>query len=120
MREPAARLPPVDAEGLEAAEEILRQRGRPPLEVVQDEHPDAPRLAETLHAEDGPPDPACGLAQGPHDGLEFLGRPGAEEGQGDVQVLARDDAPAARELPSLPRNQLLDRLLGQAECTEEP
>jgi hypothetical protein len=120
VRKPAARLPPVDPERLEAAEQLVRQRSGPLLEIVEDEHPDTPRLSVALHAGHGPPGPACGLAQSPHDGLEVLGRPGAEEGQGDVQVLARDDPPTARELPSLPGDELLDRLVGQAERTEEP
>jgi hypothetical protein len=120
VRKPAARLPPEDPERLEAAEQLLRQRRGSLLEVVEDEHPDAPCLSVALHAEDWPPRPACGLAQRPHDGIEVLGRPGAEEGQGDVQVLERDDPPAAREVPGLPGDELLERLVGQAERTEEP
>ncbi len=119
MRKPGPGLPPVDAEPLQTREEVVRERRTVPLVVVADEHPDAPRLAVAPHGEDGLPSAVCGLAQGPHDGLEVVGRPRAEEGQGEVQVLGRND-PRAAELPRLPGEEGLDRLLGEAERTEEP
>jgi hypothetical protein len=120
VREPGPRLALVYAEPLQALEEVVRERRPTPLEIVADEHADAPRLAVVLHREDGPPSAPSSLPQRPHDGLEVRGRPGAEKGHRDVQVLGRDDPAAAPELARLPGNEALDRVVGQAERAEEP
>lgn len=96
MREPRAPLALVDAKPFQPLEQLARKGGGAALEVVQDEHAHAPRLAVPLGSKDRTLRSACGLAQGPHDGLEIFGRPRTEEGQRDMQILGRDDAPASK------------------------
>src|SRR5262249_45258093 len=93
VREPWAPLAPVDAEALEPLADAGRDRGRCPVDVVQDDHAHAPRLAVPATAE---PDRSSRRRRGggelAHDRGHLRQGPGAEERKRDVQVLRRDDA----------------------------
>src|SRR5581483_3554841 len=98
MRQPRPALAPVDGERLQARLDVVRERRRECALVVEDEHPDAARLAVALEAEPQAARTRGGVAQRADDRLQLPCRPVAEEGERDVQVLARDDADAAQLL----------------------
>ena len=118
MREPGAGLAPVHAERLEPPEQVVRELGSAAALVVEGEHPDAAGLAVAAQREARPPGSGCGVAQRGDDAGEVAGGPGAQEGEGDVEVPGRHD-PAA-ELPLLPADDPLDDVAGQPERAEEP
>src|SRR5205807_4075033 len=60
MRQPRAALPLVHTEPLEAFEDVERERPRVATQVLEDDHPDAPRLAVALYAEPDRPGGRCG------------------------------------------------------------
>jgi hypothetical protein len=74
MREPRARLPLVHPKPFQPLEQLACKGGGAVLEVVEDEHPHAPRLAVPLGRKDRTLRVACGLAQRFDDGFEILGR----------------------------------------------
>src|SRR6266511_844875 len=118
VREPAPLLRLVDAQPLQALEEVLGQARRRSGKVAQDEHANAPALAIVLGHE---ADRACNSGRLTHcrkDRLELLHRTVAEKGQRDVQVVA-DDRPAAANVCGLPAAQSAERLLGEAEGAEQ-
>ena len=76
MREPGPALAPVGPEPLQTALDVRRERGRAPVEVVEDEHRDAPRLPV---AGRGETQIRRGVRRGrpqlAEDGLELAGGP---------------------------------------------
>ena len=54
------------------------------------------------------------------DRLELPGGPAAQEGDGDVEVAARDDSFPCRELSGLPFDQPVEHRFRQREGAEEP
>ncbi len=119
MREPRAPLALVHAELLEPCLQVVRERRGATTGIVEDEHPDAARLAVSHRRE---PDPACArsrFAQHSDDRVELLCRPVSEKSERDVQVIARDD-PHALQLGALPRLDLVESVAGKPEREEEP
>ena len=118
MRQPRPLLAPVDAEALEAAADVGRERGGTPLVVVQREHAGAARLAIAADAEQG----SCGRcrrgAQFRCDRGSLPCRPRTEEREGDVQVLGGDDASV--QLALLPVHELPNRGVRKLEGAEQP
>jgi hypothetical protein len=110
VRKPRPRLTAVDAQPLEAAVEVIGERGRVASGVVEDEHPDAPRLAVAADREPRPARSADGLLERARDGLDVSARAAAEERECEVEVVPRDDPSA--ELPFLPREEALDGVVG--------
>src|SRR6266508_5818797 len=118
VREPAPALPLVDPEILQQPEQVPGQVRGAPREVAQLEHAHAPGLAVALRQE---PDRLCvrgGAAHRLEDRPELLHRAVTEEGQRDVQVLARD-RPAAADVLGLPVAQAVEGGLGEAEGAEQ-
>lgn len=113
----------VDAELLEPQHEAACEEVRVARLVLgEDDHADP----DGLPVAQSPKGRAPGLpGRSPHragDRLSLRGRSAAEEGERDVQVIAREDADAvrARDLPLLPGDEALDGGLGEAKGDEEP
>ena len=99
---------------------VLGDPGRTPLLVVEDEHPDRARLPVPSRREDGPGDTLDGSPQSTGDGLDLAGRPRAEEGDRDVQVLDGNEPDALHgQLLLLPRGDGLRGRVGQTEAEKE-
>src|SRR3954454_20883647 len=109
----------VDAELLEPSPEIVGERRPRAVDVVVDEHADAPRLAVALEAELGRNGNGCGRPQRADDRCELPGRALAEEGERAVEVLARDDPQVAVQRGCLPGDDLVERSVGQAQREEQ-
>jgi hypothetical protein len=88
-----------------------------PAAVVEHEHADASGLAIAAHLELRTLGPTGRFAQGAGHGLEVAPRPGAEEGQRDVEVSRWDGTPA--KLAELPGGEGLDHPVGQPQGAEE-
>src|SRR5712691_10767102 len=117
MRQPAALLAPVDLEGLQPAEQILRKSGRSVALVREHEHADAAGLAVAERLE---PDWSCGgrcLARRCDDRIQFGGGTVAEEGERDVDVRAHDDA--LGEMPGAPLDEFVEDVIREPDCAEE-
>jgi hypothetical protein len=115
---PRTVLAPIDPEPFQTGEEVLRERGRPPVLVREGEHAHAPRLAVAGDLESRP---RCGFRRRAKLSSDrpLLGcGPPAEERQRDVEVLPRNDSFA--KLAALPADELVEDILGEAQCTEEP
>lgn len=117
MRHPGPPLPLVDTESFQPPEQVVCEGRGAPVAVVADEHSDAPGLAVVAHLELRALGAAGRLTQDAGDRLELAPRPGAEEGQRDVEVARGDSSPA--ELAQLPGGEGLDDVFGQAQSTEE-
>lgn len=113
MGKPVPALAAVDAEPLQPLLEVGSERTCPARLVVEDEHPDAPRLA-VAHRREARPllHPGGSLTERRDDRGQLAGRPVAEEGERDVQVLARDDSELAGQVRVLPRLERVERGLG--------
>jgi hypothetical protein len=119
--EPLAALALVDAESFEAVPDSFRQPCSPPLLVIENDHADAPSFPIAARIEQERTGVGRGLAQCCRDRLDVGGRAAPEEGQGDVEVPSGDD-PNARTLGqpfALPRNEPVERLVGEAQTHEE-
>jgi len=113
MRQPRATLAPIGAESLQPFLDVVGERSRATGLVLEDEHPDAPRLSITQRCE---ADRSClrdSVAERSHDRVELACPPMAEERERDVQVLARHE-PDARELVALPTRDLFHDVVGHA------
>ena len=118
MRKPGALLALVYTEFLEPLEQALRELPAFPRPVLEDDHADAPRLAVAQGGEDNLTGRSSRLSKSSGDGIELRGRPGAEEGERDVEMLARDFAPTA-ELLGLPPLEAIDNGVREPEGAEE-
>src|SRR5262249_50280815 len=116
--EPRPPLALVDAEPLQALMEIVRQGARTTARVAQGEHADAPGLAIALRHEPDWPRTCGGIPQRLEDGLQLGHRTVTEEGEREVQVVARNDS-AVAEVLLLPAGQRLEHRLGETEGTEQ-
>src|SRR5712691_1755564 len=113
VRQPSARLTPVDPEGLQPTEQILRKAARSLALVGQHEHADAAGLAVAERLE---PDWSCGsrcLARRSDDRVQLGGGTVAEEGERDVDVRARDDA--LGEMPAAPLDESVEDVVREPE-----
>src|SRR5207244_745956 len=107
----------VDAERLQPRVEIGRQRGGAAVLVVEGEHPDAAGLAVAAQGKTRRLASLGGLAQDAGDRLQLRGRPVAEKGHGEVQVLPRYDPDTVdtREGLVLPEHDRFEGRRGQEE-----
>jgi hypothetical protein len=119
VRQPRALLRLVHAEPFEAPVEIgCEPPGRPAL-VVEEEHADASRLAVPADLEG---DAVCGgggLLQRGADRVDLTCRAVAEEGKGEVQVLARDGTELSARQAVLPPDEAVEDCVGQLERAEQ-
>jgi len=91
VQQPPSALAPVHAKCFQARLKVVSERCRCTGGVAEHEHPHTLRLAVPVDRElDRGGFPGGGL-QSRDDAFELTSGPGAEKGQGDVQVLARHD-----------------------------
>src|SRR5581483_10335372 len=109
----------VDAEPVEAAREIVCQRGGSAVLVVEDEHPDAAGLAIAASGERDRTGRSSRRLQLASDRVELERGAGAEEGERDVQVGRRHRAEVAVRQPSLPRDDAPDGVVRERERAEK-
>lgn len=121
VRKPLAALALVDTELFEALPDGLRQPCSPPLLVVEDDHADAPSFPISTRIEQERTGIGSGFAQRCRNRLDVGGRAAPEEGQGDVEVLSRDDSNARTlgQLIALPHKEAVERLIRQPQTDEE-
>ena len=118
VRQPRPPLGLVHPEAAEPLVQIARQRARGTSEVLEDEHPDAARLAVARGLEPNRPGGCGGGAELASDRVDLLARAGSEEREREVHVLERDDAAVAK-VRVLPRGEVGGDVPGQAESAEE-
>src|SRR4029079_6391686 len=123
VRHPSPLFPPIEAAGLQGAEDRLGDRPAPPAVVLQLDHRHAPRLAVATGGEHRPLPTGTRLPQGVA-ALPRLGRrSAAEKRERDVEVLARDETqvvPGRGELAGLTRDDGVHRGRRQEQGAEEP
>jgi hypothetical protein len=120
VREPRPLFGLVHAEPVKSLVNLAGEFRRCPFVVVEDEHPDAARLAVAVLAEHDRPCGGCGGLQLSPDRLDVARGPGAEEGQGDVEVVARNEPMLAGRKERLPGDEAPDHVLGQGKSAKEP
>ena len=118
MREPRALLALVDAEGFESVEEAAGEVTTLACRVVEDEHRDAPGFAIAARREHDLARVPCGCPECGRNCGKLDGGSMAEEGERDVEMLARDD-PAVAELLSLPGFDPVEDVVGKTKAAEE-
>ena len=118
MRQPGPRFAAVDAEAVEPLLKVLGKDARTPFFVLQNEHPDAPRLAVANRGETDLRDPDHRLTERLDDRVEISGRPVPEKRKGDVQVLAPNE-PDVPQLVALPALDLPEDVIGHAQGEKE-
>ena len=119
MRQPHAPLALVDAEPLEPALDIVRESCSVPPGIVEDDHPDAARLAIPHGREPNVRRAASRSPQRTDDRIELRRRAMPEERERDVQVVARENANLV-QFSTLPALELLESVVGQAQGEKEP
>ena len=121
MRKPWTVLALVHAEPLQPLVDVVGQRRRVGVLVIEDEHADAARLPVAAGGEERAPRGESSLPQLLRDRLEVAGGTAAEESKGDVQVGRPDSSKGLRpsELALLPRTDCPDGVVGEAEGDEE-
>ena len=121
VREPRADLPPVHAAAFEADVKILGEGGRRPVRVVEHEHADTARLAVPAREEQGGSSGHGGEMELAGDCVDLGGRPGAEEGERDVELLGPDDPDPidVREPLLLPGGEAGESVGGKPEGAEQ-
>ena len=118
MWKPRSLLPLVHAELLQPLGEARCQAPALACLVLQDDHADAPSLAVALWGEDDFAGRSSRIPKSAGDSLELRGGPGAEEGERDVEMLARDDSPAAKVF-GLPTAEGVQHGIREPKGTEE-
>lgn len=118
VRKPRTLLTVVHAEPLEPALKVVREPRRCSADVGQHQHPDTSSLPVALGHEPDRVGGRGGLAQSSEDGLQLRHRSMAEEGERDVQLLARDAASPV-DVHVLPATQGIERLVMEAKATEQ-
>lgn len=111
MRKPRTLLALVDAESLETAEEPLGEPTGFPSCVVENEHPDAPRLAIAPRRKRDLTRFTGGASEGGSDRGQLGRRAPSEEGERDVEMLARND-PAVAKIRGLPGRDAVEDVRG--------
>jgi hypothetical protein len=119
MWEPVALLPPVDAELLEAALNVLGDRRPVPALVLENEHPHAPRLAVAPQREQRPL-PAADLVEDGRDRVQLVARAVPEEGDREVEILDANGPRATCVQPGDPPGDLLGIARWDGKPDEEP
>ena len=114
MREPCAPLALVHAEALQPRLKIVREPGGLAIGIIEDEHPDAARLAIAHCCEPNLPRNHRSVTQRLDDRIELLRRPMSEKRERDVEMIARKD-PHTGQLGALPSFDLVKSVAGQAE-----
>ena len=109
----------VRAELDEPLLQVVCESGRALVLVFEDEHPHAPGLAVPGDGESRASRAHGALLQGGYQSGEFRARARAEKGEGDVQVLARDDASAGKR-PARPVLERGRNLVRKSKSEEEP
>jgi hypothetical protein len=84
VREPRPSLALVRAKALEPCLNIVRESCGMPTGIVEDEHPDAARLAIPQRREPNLPSARRGVPQGPDDRVELVRRPMSEKRERDM------------------------------------
>jgi hypothetical protein len=97
---------------------VVRERRRVAAGIVEDEHPNAPRLAIPHGREPNLSGPCSCVTQRPGDRVELARRPLSEKRERDMQVTARDD-PHTPQLGLLPRLDLVEGIAGEAQREEK-
>ena len=120
VRQPRTPLRLVHAEPVEPVVEVTRQFSSGTVLVVEDDHPDAARLSIAAFAEDDRSRLGCGRFELGPDRLDVVGRPRAEEGERDVEVVAPDGSMRTGRKARLPLDKTVEHVLGQGESAEEP
>jgi hypothetical protein len=120
VRQPRTPLGLVHAEPLEPVVEVTRQLSSGTVLVIEDEHPDAARLSIAAFAEGDRSRPGCGRFELGPDRLDLMGRPRAEEGERDVEVVAPDGPIRTGRQARLPGDEAVEHVFGQGESAEEP
>jgi hypothetical protein len=89
--------------------------------VVEDEHPDTPRLAVPPQEEHRRSCVGCGVADAFRDRLQLRPRTATEERESDVHVGARNDPdiPDAAEGVPLPSLETLEGVVRETKTDEE-
>ncbi len=118
MREPRPLLALVDPERLQPVEQAGRKRGAGVLAVVEDEHPDASRLAVAPELEDHLARVERGFSECAGDGPDLSDGSRPEEGEGGVEVRP-SDAPGVGKLLVLPGDDCVDDVVREAKRAEE-
>src|SRR5690242_12401072 len=119
VREPRTLLPTVDAEPFQAALDVVCECRGAARRVAAHDHSHAPGLPVALrHQLAGLGRGGC-RAQLPGDGGDVSRGPGAEEGEGRVQVLGRHDA-AVPQVLALPGGEGANDVVGKLQGAEEP
>src|SRR5689334_14675869 len=119
VREPGAVLPAVDAEPLQAGLDVLCEGRGVTRGVAADDHAHTPGLTVVLRHQLAGPGGGRRRTQLAGDGTDLSLGAGAEEGEGCVQVLGRDDAASVQVL-GLPGGEVAHDLVGKLQRAEEP
>src|SRR5436190_2513863 len=122
MRQPPPPLRLVHVKRLQAAVEVARNARGAAVLVVEDEHPDAPRLAVPANVEHGPRGADSRAAQTGCDVTEPPRACVAEKRERDVDVLARHDPHVvdAGEDGPLPHGEPLENVVSDPQGAEQP
>jgi hypothetical protein len=120
VRQPRTPLGFVHAEPMEPPVEVTRQLSRRTVLVVEHEHPDGARFSVAAFAKDDRSRPGCGRFELGLDLLDLAGRPRAEEGERDVEVVAPDGPIRTGRQARLPGDEAVEHVFGQGESAEEP
>src|SRR5215210_411470 len=117
MWKPRALFAPIDADRLEPLVQLPRDPGCAVVLVLEDEHPDASRLAVPEGSERRSRRALGARLQCVDDRGQISVRSRAEERERDVEIPSRDDPPG--EVLSLPPEDPVERAGGQGEAAEE-
>ena len=118
MRKPRSLLPLVHVELLQPLGEPRCQAPALARFVLQHQHADAPSLPVALRGEDDLAGLSSRIPESAGDRFELRGGPGAEEGERDMEMLARDDSPAAKAF-GLPTAEGVQDSIREPKGTEE-
>jgi hypothetical protein len=121
VREPVTALALVDGEPLEPLPDGFCKQSAASAVVLQDDHADASGLPVATRREYERTGTGRRVAQRRRDGLDIGHGASPEKGEGDVEVLSRNDADARtfRQVVALPRNEPVKRLVRQWQSDEE-
>src|SRR5581483_7715662 len=120
VRKPGAPLAAVDAERLEPLLDVVCECRRAPADVGEHHHRHGPRLAVAVDSEPVVALRRRGGAERVDDRGQLGRRAVAEEGERDVQVVARHDAEAGRERAGLPAREIVEHVVRELQREKEP
>src|SRR5437588_356360 len=110
------------SEPVETPVEVVGERSRAAVLVVEDEHADTPRLAVAGDGEPSGPGGRGGLPKLTGDGGDVAGRTAAQESKRDVEVGSDDPANASplRKRADAPGDEAVENVVGKPQGAEEP